>query len=148
MPDIHPYRDGLLDEARARQRRTLRAIPDDILAGWRPPSGDVSFPAGLDARSMEIAVRRAADDLTPPLAIFLAGLTDLAYAETATAIIQSRQPGVSFQQFLDTLAQTRVRALDELERIRLEDGVGDRWVHLVVWADEFAQDGYRDPRLA
>ena len=147
MADTHPYRDGLLDEARARQRRNLRAIPDDLLARWRPPSSDVSPPTGSDARSVEIALRRAADDVTPPLAPFLAGLTDLAYAQTATASIESRQPEVSFQQFLATLAQTRIRALDELARIRLQDGAGGRWVHLVVWADELAEDGYHDPRL-
>ena len=74
-------------------------------------------------------------------------MRDLAYAETATTAIQSRLDELPFEPVLAALADTRVQAVDQLERLWFDTNDAARWVHLVVWADELAEDGYRDSRL-
>jgi hypothetical protein len=140
-------RDPLLDEARARQRRTLRTIDDTALKGWRPPAHKVTGPAKADRPFAEIALRRAADELAPALMAWFTPLGDLHYADTAIATLQGRPPTISFEQLLAALAQTKAQATDQLERLRVDDNV-IRWINLVVWADELADDGYCDLRLS
>ena len=139
--------DPLLAEARARQRRTLRAIPDALLANWRPSHTDAVEPVDADRSHIEIALRRAADELGQRIEPFLAPVRDLAYAETATVAIRSRLDHLSFETILAALADTRAQALDQLDRLYFDQDEAARWVHLVVWADDLADDGYREGRL-
>ena len=146
MTIVSPMRDPSLDDARARQRRALRTFDDTLLKGWLPPPHHATGPPKNERPFAEIALRQAADELGAPLGVYFAALADLSYADTATAIIRARKPKTSFETYLAALAQKRLQALDQLERLRVDDNIV-RWVNLVVWADQLADDGYRDPRL-
>lgn len=139
--------DPVLDDARARHRTTLRSIPEVLLFGWTPPPADAPPPAEADRRFVEVALRRVADEVAPALEFFFEPVRRLAHAEAAVAAIQGRQGPLSFEPVLASLEELRRQATDELEHLLLDDQKLSRWVHLAVWADEVADDGYRDPRL-
>ena len=125
----------------------MRAIHDTIFSGWRPQPSKATASPKAERPFVEMALRRAADETSSALEFFFAPSRELAYAETATAAIQARPTKLSFEPVLAALASTRDKAMFDLQAIRVEDDVASRWVQLVVWADELADDGYRDPRL-
>ena len=125
----------------------MRAIHDTIFSRWRPQHSSVTHTPEAERPFVEMALRRAADEASSNLEPFFAPSREFAYAETATAAVQARPTELSFEPVLAALTKTREQAMFDLQAVRVEDDVASRWVHLVVWADELADDGYHDPRL-
>ena len=159
MENGQPYRtEGLLAQ-RAAQRRTLRkAIPDWIMDAHRyGPAASVTVNGTSDPPYVESLVRRLAEDSLKELA----ELTETWETETAAielALFFRREngndPNVELQKAEGALMNDVAASLEGLTprtASRIEErhqAPLARAIRLLSWADDLAEDGYVDPRIA
>jgi hypothetical protein len=152
-----PFETKDLDELRTRQRHTLRLIPDVLLENYAPktPVQATSRDTGM----LERELRAMADALQGE------ELTDLPerwgdrtrsavvfeFMDRAAGQVTLQYPGrVQKHVFSDTVESMRRQVEDSVttELAAEVASVVMRFLHLLVWADNLAADGYRDPRLS
>lgn len=154
-----PFETKDLDELRARQRRSLRMVPDWLFNIYAPSDGPSAVPPDVIAlleselRSEAENARKELDDdlLTrmeehtrkEMLVDFMSRHDTAVRLESAFRAMPSRIFGVRV---------TELRA--EFSRVAIHEGPEPeaaaslaRYVRLLAWADDLADDGYRDPRL-
>jgi hypothetical protein len=156
MLEGHPYLTKELDQKRVQQRRILRSIPDWILDARRYGPYPTVMLEGADRPFVESLLRELADQ---PLADLSTALSAWK-AETETAriawfVARETADGVGNpnleQQRIDLIVAANnfrqgaegPRSLDEAFSKPLAQSI-----LLLAWADELADDGYTDPRLA
>lgn len=154
-----PFETEALDELRAKQRRGLRLVPDWFLELYGPsPSQTIDAidiaPPGL----VEQELRGLAEEARAELGDLAAQMEKHTAAEVRRAAVQSWGadvtvsgasivPGLVFSQKITELHhETSQARIGEQPDVKVAAAL-TRYVHLLVWADELASDGYRDPRL-
>lgn len=150
-----PFETKALDELRSEQRRALRMVPDWLVKKHAPPQS-VSVPLSF-AGLLETGLRTEAAAAREQLG----DLPDQFENSTGTEVLVQfvREHGTGVRVAAPGFALSRVfsRTITELEEgvshrefdLPLEEVVSlTRYLHLLVWADDVAGDGYRDPRLA
>ncbi len=145
-----------LDRKRAEQREQLRKchdwwLRDLAISEFLPPDNEV------DRAYLEVELRRLADEERTELSPLL---EEMEVAESAFLVGKflqknevstkgmSRQAGDPFGDRASELTTIyRTKSIGQLEE---GDDRGNsllRWIVLLLWADELADDGYRDPRF-
>lgn len=155
-----PFETEALDELRSKQRRDLRLVPDWFLELYGPsPSQTIDAidiaPPGLvehELRGLAEEARAELGDLPARMeqdtlaTVRWTAVRDWGAEVTVTGRRIVR--GYVFGQKSTELHQDVLRAtLNEEPEPHLAAAL-TRYVHLLVWADELASDGYMDPRLA
>jgi hypothetical protein len=147
-----PFRTPEFDELRALQRRQLRYVPVSLLERYQldalPGAGE---PDGFD----EDVVRDLADQEARNLVELFENFEIHARVERQAAFLYERsgsEAGIDdFQATLVDLATLLAATQTSLFTASIDDDRAarlERFVKLVIWADELADDGYVDDRLA
>ncbi len=154
-----PFETKALDELRSKQRRLLRMVPDWLFEIYAPSEkivgSSVSAPLEEELRSEADAAWEKLDvDFTKRMkeARCTEILADFLSQQDKSGV----QIGSAGRTFPSNIFERRVAELraqstraaihDEPERDLAVPLA--RYVRLLIWADDLASDGYRDPRLA
>jgi hypothetical protein len=144
MKDGHPFETEDLDRLRARHRRWLRALPDDLVTGMnlQAPSVDEG-----DRGLIETGLRRSIDELGAPHVDYL----DAAAASAANRLAMWCVNHSSGNGFANTGVETLVDRRGSHNEA-LPDAPNKETLAAVavaaILADRCATDGYLDSRLA
>ncbi len=156
MKPGHPFETKGLDELRSQQRRALRLVPDwyvELYAPKQPverPSGDTGLLEN-EVRACANEVQKELTDLPGhwekrvPQEVLFKFLQD-----NGTEIVLSQRGRVAAYVFTDIVESMR-RPVQEARVVGEPTAEVAaplmRYLHLLAWADDLADDGYRDPRL-
>jgi hypothetical protein len=148
-----PFKTRELMRQRSRQREALRLLEDDVV---RRAAEGMGAPIDVDEDDRDLIewdLRKSADEIREgPLAPVISELSIVPRAEIMSEFYQATYLGRRGKA--EALGLNAGQAARETVK-RLEDtpvsdddavGVFD-YVLLLVFADEVADDGYRDPRL-
>jgi len=151
----HPFWTRALDEKRAEQRRKLRAIPAGL---FKPsdylPGPTVTINGVADNSFVETQVRRQADaelnSLEPLLSEWEIETAEDALAWFLRNNVENAPRNV--QRHADALLAEVANRLPIAREPRELDAKYAaplaRAILLLTWADDLADDGYLDPRIA
>jgi hypothetical protein len=162
MSVYHDPRNPLVDEEFAETRRAQRwllaAIPDWVMADVRPEQARVSDALGAQPRRIlvERTLRELADREADNLASWLSDPAKVAGVALGGEFLREQWTGElmpaekdvmdAFVPLVTELVEewrsAKVSEYDEAEKLGLT-----RLVALLAWADELADDDYRDVRL-
>ena len=151
--DATPFgTDDALASDRRRHRELLAAVPNWILDTMRPPPLDDPFGASPRKGLWERRLRVIADKQLEPVMALLERAKAGAEVEEVEAILLQTTNGDDMLWVLDEV-MTDLRSQKSQYRIPREyndedhGGAMRRAIALLAWADELANDGYRDPRF-
>lgn len=145
-----------LDEPRCRQRRILRFIPDWIFEELTSQSGLFDANGYRDAAIAELAIRQAADELL--VAVTASGdildrfeAMELSLAKKAVLARATNQSSDftsgKLRELTEAAYETATTAYVGDMRSEPASPLINALVPLLVLADLYADDNYRDPRL-
>lgn len=150
----HPFYTEKLDERRAEQRRLLRRIDTGTVRriGY---AYDASGPANGNTPLVEAELRDLADDQRGFVGDDL--LTAMRVAELAEpmANLLAADPGLRASGPIQPDVRLTRKPYEKARHTSPLDGLADdsrfaallRMVLFLVWADDLADDDYRDPRV-
>lgn len=138
-----PFDTPELDRLRSRQRRDLAAIDEVLVSG--ASSRSIAEPDGMT----ELALRAKAEARRASLGSLPDQLLDAAKAQALATFLDQRVDDRSSDEHLEELAlgAANARLAMRSDLVGVDYGTFVQWVHLLVWSDEVADDGYRDSRL-
>ena len=151
-----PFRTKALDEQRSEQRRALRMVPEWLFEKYAPQRSvsDSFSSAGL----LETELRREADRLRQGLGDLPERMEQETQAEVVIDFLRSSDvrarigtgtaPTRLFSQRITELGDVLSGVAVHTEPERANAVALMSYVHVLVWADDVAGDGYSDPRLA
>jgi hypothetical protein len=145
-----PFRTQELDELRSHQRRHLRYIPSALLERYHL---DALPAAGPSEAFDETALRLLAEQEARNMVELLESFETHATIGRQLEFLHDHSDGGDLEDFggvLVDLASLLVASQTSLFTTNNDDRAArlERFVKLAVWADQLADDGYRDPRLA
>jgi hypothetical protein len=149
----HPFLTPELDELRSLQRRQLRDVPMSLLERYH--LADLPAAGSVDAFT-ETALRLLADQEARNMVELLESFELHAIVECQLSFLSARDEAgdgrtedfaIAMVDLASRLAASQTAlfsaSADEDRAARLE-----RFVKLLLWADQLADDGYVDPRVA
>lgn len=154
-----PFETEALDELRAKQRRDLRLVPDWLFELYGPSPSQTIDAIGIAPPGLvEHEVRRLAEDAQAELKGLPAQMAKDTLAAVRWAAVQSWGAGVTVSGAGIVPGYVFSQKITELHHEMSQARIGDqpnveiaaaltRYVHLLVWADQLAGDGYMDPRF-
>jgi hypothetical protein len=144
-----PFRTQELDELRSHQRRHLRHVPPTLLErNHHPALRPAGRPDGFDETALRLLAEQEARNLVELLENFETHATigrqlEFLHSHSDLGGLEDFGPMLVDLASLLAASQTSLFSTNNDDRAaRLE-----RFVKLAVWADQLAEDGYRDPRL-
>lgn len=150
--DGHPWLTEELDDLRRSQRVWLRSQPSWRVERVHVPRVSPDDPSDDDGLLETMLRWKAAEKIESLPETFgdLGGAIAGQAYEWTRAVSDTRQP---FEDPLRSIVNELLRASEELNN-RDSTITDEQWrptldvVALLGWADDFAEDGYTDPRLA
>lgn len=156
MKPGHPFETKARDELRAQQRLALRLVPDWLVELYAP-TRPVGRPSG-DTGLLENELRALADDVEAELNDLPQRWEERVRQEVLFKFLQDNGTEIVLSQRGRITAYVFNHIIESMRRpVHDAEMVGEpaaevaaplmRYLHLLVWADDLADDGYRDPRL-
>ena len=159
MKPGHPFETEALDKLRSQQRRALRMVSDWLFEDFAPTEGvsaDSPEVVGLLEHELRTEAEKTHKELDEGL---LSRMEDHTRMEVLLGFLSQHDTAVKIETqsrampshvFRNRVAELREHAsgiaiYEHPERH--ETALLARYVRLLVWADDLADDGYRDPRL-